>query len=426
MIKCLKLKGIVVLLAGACALFLNMSYAEILTPAAVLKRVLSKNSELAAMESKFLSQDYAIRSSYSLQDPKIGIMQEKNMTRMEQEMGAMKTWSVSQEILFPTKYFAKGATQRASASVARQEFLNKKLDLRQKALTSYFNFYAGEKILKLRMAQKDTLRQIARVAEAKRGAGTASQQDEMKSHVEQTRVENELLLQKLELIELQSDLNAILNFPPNKEMTLPETELKKPILQSPLKDVSKLTKNSKIIETQEAVLKKASAEKTLAWMSYLPDLMLTYQEPYGSNKPENAYSLGVEMSIPLWFFTKQTSEVASSKAAVWEARNTLIQTKIDVDAKAQTMASAVETYDKLLSIFETALIPQAESTLKASHSAYSAGKVGFVELLDSQNTLYSIKMDYYRNIAKYVDVLLSLERLVAQSLSDLPFEGGGL
>jgi cobalt-zinc-cadmium efflux system outer membrane protein len=75
----------------------------------------------------------------------------------------------------------------------------------------------------------------------------------------------------------------------------------------------------------------------------------------------------------------------------------------------------------MLQVYETSLIPQATSSLNSARSAYSAGKSGFMELLDAERSLFQVRIDYYKALTKYVESLTSLEKVAGLSLSTLPF-----
>lgn len=404
-----------------------LAQADPLTPSAVLNQVYEKNPEIAASKARYESEEAAVRSSYSLSNPRFGLMRETNMTADQRQMGFMQSWQVSQEILFPTKYFSMGSVQKSRAESAKQGYLDKQLVVRQMALTQYYNFYVTSKILTLLEAQKETLRELARIAEARRATGAVPQQDEMRAHVEQTKIENELLLQQQEIIEARAKLNALLNRDPDIEITLPKEDLSTPKITFSKKDLQSLSlQNSKLISVQAALLESAEAERTLAYTQYLPDFMLSYRKPFGPNAPDNAYAIGIEMSIPLWFFMKQTSESSAASLRAIESEKQLELVRRSVQSETSTLISRTETLSKLLKIYETALIPQATSALNSSTAAYRGGKAGFQDLLDAERSLYSVRIDYFRNLAKYVESLTSLERLVGQLLSDLPMEGASV
>lgn len=398
--------------------------ANSLTPTEVLTEIYTKNPEIAVAQAKARAENSLIASKYFLTNPRVGLMRESNMTAEQKQMGDMQSWTFTQEIMFPTKYFSMGLMQSSRAEAMNEEFLDKKLEVRQKALTLYYNFYAASRIAALLEAQRETLREIARIAETRRATGAVPQQDEMKAHVEQTKIENEMLLQTQEVVEVQALLTALLNRDQDTKFSLPMDDLKVPKISSIFEKTKApdLT-NSKMISAQKAWLSEASSAKTLAKMGYLPDFMISYRKPYGNNTSENAYSLSLEMSIPLWFFTKQISEVSAASAKMFEAEKQLEQIKRQTQAESKNLSNKMETLAKLLKIYETALIPQSTSALNSSRAAYSAGRVGFQELLDSERSLYSVRIEYYKNLAKYVETLTALERTLGQVISDLPMEG---
>ncbi|MBI4040358.1 MAG: TolC family protein [Deltaproteobacteria bacterium] len=393
--------------------------AKILTPELVLQEVYANNAELAAQLAKANAENAAILEKYALTNPRVERMQESNMTKMQQEAGKMTTWGVSQELMFPTKYLAMGSAQKSKARAAQETFLDKKLEIRKETLTQFYHYYTASKILMLLEAQKQTLREIARIAEARRATGAVPQQDEMKAHVEQTKIENEILLQQQEITEAQAMLNALRNQDPSQPLTLPTANLKTPELQWPKEPVP-YSENSKILSSQRYELEAAQSERNLAFMSYLPDFMVSFRKPYGSNAPESAYVVGVEMTVPLWFFLRQSSLVSTASSKVIEAEHQLTQAQRRVGAETKRFISKAKTLSKLLQIYDTALIPQATSALNSSRAAYSAGRVGFQELLDSERSLYAVRIDYHKNLAAYVETLTSLERVVGTSVSDLP------
>lgn len=408
-------------------LFASSALANPVTPLGVLKETFDKNPELASSRARAHAEDAAVSAKYSLSNPRIGMMRESSLTAEQRQMGDMQSWTVSQEIMFPAKYFSMGSMQRSKAHAVREEFLDKKLEVRQKALSLYFSYYAAARISSLLDAQKETLREIARIAEARRATGAVPQQDEMKAHVEQTKIENEILLQAQELISVRSSLNSVLNRDPDAELILPKDDLKTPQIRVSANRIKELAQqNSKMISAGRAWLAEAETNRSLAKMSYLPDFMLSYRKPFGANAPDNAYAFGVEMTIPLWFFTKQSSEVSQAAAKTLEAEKRLELTRRQVDSETKNLSTKAETLAKLLKIYETALIPQSISTLNSSRAAYGAGRVGFQELLDAERSLYSVRIDYYKNLAAFVETLTALERIVGAAVSDLPMDGENL
>jgi outer membrane protein TolC len=418
-----------VLLLSFCCLPPGL-FAQSVIPAEITREVLmedavreaySRNPELAEFEARAQAETAAIRSRYSPANPRIGIMREAEMNYMQRDMGPMNSLSLSQEFMFPTKYLIMGSAQKARASMAEQALQDKRLEIRQKTLSSYVGLYSAQRILALLTVQRETLGEIARIIETRRATGAVPQQDEMKVHVEQTLLENELLLQKQEVAEIQAQLNALLGREPSAEIRLPQKDLPGPKLHVSSREIPGLAlEKSRMLEGSRLKVEEMGAERSLALQNYLPDFMLSFRKPF-TNSPHGAYAASVELSIPLWFFLKQSSEASFASARLHEAERNLEKTRLNTSVEASAVAAKAETYSKLLKIYESALIPQATTTLNSSRAAYSAGRVGFQDLLDSERSLYAIKMDLYRTLAKFVDTVTQLEKITGASLSTLPF-----
>lgn len=402
----------------------NLVWAEVMTPELVLKTVVADNPEIASLRSRIKAEEAIVSSKYSLANPRLGLMVESNTSQEAREMGEMQSWTFSQEIMFPTKYLSMANMQRYRVAAIKEEFLDKMLEIRQRALSLFYGYASATRTAGLLEAQRETLREIARIVETRRATGAVPQQDEMKIHVEQTRIESEILLQSEELVGMRAMLNAVLNRTPESDLTISSEELKPPKIMKTLSELKGLIpQKSKMIGAERAWLKEAETNRSLARQSYLPDFMLSYRKPFGSNAPANSYVLGVELTLPLWFFSKQSSEVSAANARLSEAEKRLELTHRSVEAEAKSLTAKVETLTKYLKIFETALIPQSFSALNSSRAAYSAGRVGFQELLDAERSLYAVRIDYYKNLARFVEALTALERTIGTPVSDLPVPG---
>jgi outer membrane protein TolC len=389
-----------------------IGWSAIITPQQLLAEVYKKNAGLSSMKAQIEVEDALVAKSYFLKDPIFGMMTESNAGEK------MEFLTVTQEIMFPIKYFSMGAAQKAKVRGAQAQFELKALELRAKTLSLYYNFYSAKRILGLLEAQKETLKEIARIAESRRATGAVPQQDEMKAHVEQTMIENEILMQKQDVVEMSAELVSVLNQDSSEEIELPKEDLKMPDLKFKREELNVLSiEQSKAVASELAMYDEAVEEKSVAKMTYLPDFMFNYK------KGERDYSYEIGISIPLWFFTKQTSDVSSASARVLAAEKKVEQEKRNTKSEVQALSNKVETYLKLIKIYESALIPQSTSALNSSRAAYSAGRVGFQELLDSERSLFAVRIGYYKNFAKYVEAISMLEKVLGISISSLPFEG---
>lgn len=398
--------------------FSSASAAGPLTLEAAISRAYQSNAELSASSFRNEAEHSAIRAQYSLDNPRVGFMRENNIATM----GSMDSWSVTQEIKFPVKYFLRGSVQRARSEATEQAFLDKKLDVRRKVIAAYFNLYASNRIIALLEAQKGTLREISRIAEVRYAAGSTGQQDEMKAHVEQARLEDEILMAKQEQDSMLAMLNTLLGRELSEEVNYPANDLPIPTVKAEVDSLVRTTKNSRRVKEGEFMLKESEANQRLASWAYAPDFMLSYRHALGYSSP-NAYAFSIDVGIPLWFAIKETSENSAAAARLSEAEKTLQGAKLETLSMARTLFSKVKTGGTLLKIYDTSLIPLVTNTLSSSQRAYRAGRITFLELLDSERALYDTRISYYRTLAQYVEAITQLEHVLGTSISSLPMGG---
>lgn len=394
----------------------------------VLERALRSHPSVIGSEARARSEHSAIRAQYAPPKPMLGLMYEREMTGLQIAEGPMRSWTISQELEFPIKYGLKGSAQRSRAKAADQEAALTRLELRAQVISSYYRLHSLLRIHDLLQANLESARRTARTAESRHSTGQVPQQDEMKAHVEETRINNEILINREELDAAEADLQQLLQTSDGEtKLVLPAKHLPVPHLMesgresggSRAPDLPDF-KESRAVRVAEARLEEAESRRALAYWDYVPDFRFNFQKPL-SNMPSSAFSFGVELSVPLWFFLGQSAEAASASTQATQMEKNLAQTRLETGARVKTLFSRARHHETLIQVFETSLIPQATSTFNSSEAAYRAGRISLLELLDSQRALYQTRIGFYRTLTELVDALTELEKVSAQSYSSLPF-----
>lgn len=378
-----------------------------------LGRLISSYPEVKAMRERINAEEGRIRAESFLENPKLGFMKEKNISGLGEPM---TSFSVSQEVLFPTKYFYRGSLQSKKAEILRAELKVKEFEIRTKILKTAYALFSTQKTLELLEAQNETLKEIARIAEARHSTGGAAQQDEMKAHLEQTKLQAELLAAQEDSGVSEGQwkiLTAATESPQFDKLPSPQ------ILISP-ENFSNL-RNERFLHLQhfETEVNGASDKTKLAAWESAPDFNLSYRRAL-SGAPGNNYAIGIELSLPLWFLMKQSAEFSATQSEEREAQAKLAQATNEARAEVHSLSLRVQNHQKLVKILETSLIPQSQSALNSSRSAYQTGRVSFLDLLDSERALYSIQITYFKTLAEWVESIARLEEILGKPISDLP------
>jgi len=181
---------------------------------------------------------------------------------------------------------------------------------------------------------------------------------------------------------------------------------------SPLPSIETL--NQKIPETpylkrwktvedkRKAILEVEQAKRT-------PDITIKggYRRLEQTN--DNAITFGV--SVPLKFFDR-------NQGAISEAQNNLAKTKEERRAAEIILKkNFLEAHQSLVfahsqaSILHSETIPAAQKSFDGINEGYRFGKFGFLDVLDSQRTLFQTKKQYLDALADYHIALIEVNRM---------------
>ena len=155
-------------------------------------------------------------------------------------------------------------------------------------------------------------------------------------------------------------------------------------------------------DRRKAILKVEQAKRT-------PDITIKggYRRLEQTN--DNAITFGV--SVPLKFFNR-------NQGAISEAQNNLAKTKEERRAAEIILKkNFLEAHQSLVfahsqaSILHSETIPAAQKSFDGINEGYRFGKFGFLDVLDSQRTLFQTKKQYLDALADYHIALIEVNRM---------------
>ncbi len=382
----------------------------------LLSIAFEQNQELKAVKADSVSEKELITSKYNLDSPTVGIseLDRGNKTRYI---------TIGQKIRFPTKYYLEGKAQKSryKASLGGQKL--SRLNLRENIINLYYKLYSAQKTIKLTKANLRLVKDSARIAETKYASGKSSQSNAMKAHLEITQIEIDLLNLEKKEETFKNEIEALINNNSSINLNLKNLNLAKPNLKMIVlnnisnKIQSYISVNSPAIKIQKDKLNAAVIDQKASKWEFAPDFQVQYQQRI-SGFPENSKIISINASIPLWFW--KNSANASQKSAKANAVSYRYQNMVlNWTAKFKTLKSRIEKTNKTLTIYATTLMPQADGAYRSTRSAYKAGKTSFLNLLDSERSLYKIKQNYYKSLTHLIVDITAMETLIGESISNL-------
>ena len=131
---------------------------------------------------------------------------------------------------------------------------------------------------------------------------------------------------------------------------------------------------------------------------------------------KDAVVLMFSMNLPLWRDNYKAAE-RQAKANVRKATQQKINAENTLMAQTVQVLYDIQESQRKIDLNGNILIPKAEQLVNVSESAYKAGTIDFLSLIDSQRMLLKYNLDYQRYITNNQQKLAQLEMLTATDLS---------
>lgn len=386
----------------------------------IIQEALQNNPQIKAAQKKYAAAKEKARFFYSLPDPKLSYEYDKITADMDAVMtgktAPMRTYSIEQEMPFPSKLFSRRASAQKEAQGLKEEYKEKENEVIQKVKEAYYMLSLANKEIQIAQDTKVLLDQLIKTLANRYSLGQAAQQDVLKAEVEYAKLDNEVVLLRQKKRISQSMLKALLNRPQAAELPEPPTVSEARALTIDRTKIFALTKkNRPELKSFQAEVEKSEINYSLAKQEYLPDLMFKYQREQKNNSAgEWAGMLGI--TFPLWFWDKQAPMVKEAGLES-EAMKALYEDLENMALyEAEAALAKVEAGAKLAKLYETSFLPQAEAAYKASSVGFGAGKNNFLDLLDSERMLLEFKLDYATALVDLEIAYAELDRAVGMEL----------
>ena len=395
--------------------------AENLSLNSLIEEALKNNPQIKAAKFRYEAAKSRVKLLRTLDDPKFEYEYDKIIPSMisgatGMAMSPMRTFSISQDVPFPTKLILRKARAEKESRAFEEDYKETERKVIQNLKNAYFELFLSHKKIAITQENLNLISQFIEVANKKYSVGQATQADSLKAQVEHSKLSNELVLLSQEEKIAKEMINAILSRTQDALIDEPEEKSNKG-LEFNEEKIIKLAKESRPeLKSFKAMMRKSEIDYALSKQEYLPDFMFKYKREQ-KNGSAGAWAGSIGMTIPLWFWEKQDSFVKEARANNEVVKAEYKQEENMVLFEVRSGFAKFEAAKSLVKIYETGVLPQAQSALDTAMLGYQAGKLEFLELLDSQRTLREFQMEYFEALANLEIALADLERSVGTNLT---------
>ena len=378
--------------------------------------VLSQNLELIVEQYNVSIAEAALAASRVFEDPELEMI----FPVFDEDEFSGFPRNIEFELEVPIELFGKrrnrirqARAEKFAAEAGLDDFLRY---LRADAATTYIEVLSNQLMLERMNLNLEQLNQLLEVNRSLFEAGEIGEIDVLQTRVEVRLFQAELFDAKVDFSELMGDIYFLMGGMTEDSLVfrgdIPSIT---PVMSYQDLKENALNQRPDIIAAQRTVEASEFAMR-LARSERLPDISLIFgyhNEDAVRPGPGFAAVYG-GLVIPLKFSGFNSGEMRMSRFELEQSRAELNAVKLDVEAGLQ---SAWETYQLMLQkrlMFTETILEDAERVRDAIVFSYQQGDVSLLELLEAQNTLNEVFINYYETLSQYAISVVELSKVSGQ------------
>jgi cobalt-zinc-cadmium efflux system outer membrane protein len=311
----------------------------------------------------------------------------------------------------------------AKAKAARQRYEAAKLKLFREVKDAFYEFSYLAVSIDIAKENLELLQHFEEIARTQYRTAAATHPDIIRAQIELAKLEDILK----SLVQLKAptvaNLNSALNRPVDSELSWPKKEpaVKRELNRRDI--IATLIRTNPELAELGWEIEAARSRVELAKKKFYPNIGVGVDwiqtgdavSSGNTDSGRDAVALMFSMNIPLWQDSYKAAE-RQARANVRKVRQEKIDAKNKTIAQALKVLYDVEDTQRKMNLYGDTLISKAEELVYASETAYKAGTVDFLSLVDAQRMLLKYRLDYERAITNNQQNLAELEMLVGVEL----------
>jgi len=345
---------------------------------------------------------------------------------------------IKQKLPVPEKLDRRGKVALEEARMAIERLEQTRLSVIGDVKRAYFQLYSIDWAISITEENMILLRDLIEVTRGQLVAGRGQQEDVLRTQVELSNLESELVGLRQRRVTTVSLLNSLLDRAVSTAVeTPPDYELRRleMRLEHVLAFAHKANPALKLLERQIA---RDEQSVKLAKLAYWPDFTIGFE--WMQMKPRRAFqppanpqtgllppisglsenggdnwAILFGFNVPLWFekiesgIDEAEHELAASRQKHASMRNT-------VTFKVEDALARVRSFRDIAHLFGTAIIPQAQQAYIVSRTNYMAGTSDFQYVIGNWQRWLFFRIRYYDALGGVERSVADLEQAVGASI----------
>ena len=381
-----------------------------------LSRVAQLSPELAAVRTLRDVADAEVLTARAYPNPEIEIGAGPWRSRVGGNAGSATQFGLTQPLDLPSVRLPRIGAAEAGVEVAAASERAARITIGYQARQAYAEWLRRVADEESARSAVTLLAQIRDRVAVRVAVGEAPRFELVRAEAEALAAQNALAAARLRVEEARGLMRRLAggslaaSFEPSGAAPRPAAQV--PPLEALQAEVLAAHPSLKVFEAErQRALKRLEQERALR--APQPALRLGDQRD-----PEmRATSVGVSLSVPLW--NRREGPIAQAQAGVSLAAAQAERERANLLRELDSAHARFGIAQRQVQTFEAGLLKSAEAALEVAEAAYRFGERSFLEVLDAQRTLRTVRADYNQARFDRLAAWLDLERLRARDPFDL-------
>lgn len=380
---------------------------------------LTHNPELIEARGNVIAARGRYFQEISLPQPEIELSLEFTPAGQSLSNYSERTFALSQSFEFPSTYFIRGSKYSIEEDIALQHCRLKEKEITAKLKTVYYKVLSKQLLVKYADENLSLSEDFFKKAQIRYNVGEVTNLEQLTARVQFSEAKNKLAATVNELETSITELNYMLGYGGGKfvsDYQLTDSlvySLYNLSLDNILYTASVSSPRIKIAELYSSI---ASADKTIAWSSLLPNFNFAYfrQSRDGDN---GFYGASFGVSVPLWFLFDQRGRIEEADANKSAAEARLAQVNNEIALISRNAFTDYNNSSIQLKSYIEDILPQAEEVYRTAAKIYDAGELSYLEYVQAKQLLLNARENYTAALFNYNKSVAALEEITGKSLN---------
>jgi len=388
-----------------------------LTLARAIELALSRNQRLGAGDAAIRAAIARERQAGYLPNPRIEAEADDIGLNGDERGTEASIYAV--RLAQPIELGGKRAKRRRIAllevDLARWDLDSNRLDLAAEVKTRFIDLLAAQERVRLVAAAHEVGRKVRDTAAECVRSGKVSPLELTKAEVALTGRRVQSRRAERELAVARTELAVLWNAAPADAAALRAEGSLQQVPQLP--DLPALEaglgRNPDLVrwETEGQLAQAVVAHEQAA---RVPDIKLSAGIAHEQESGNEV--VGFAISLPLPLFDRNRGNVAAALAEADKAQHLQRAAANALRAELAGQWQALQATAEEATSIEVELLPGARKALEAAQQAYRSGKLGYLDVLDAQQTLFEVEMQWLEALSTLHRTTAKVERLIGEGL----------